>query len=79
MFALNLGLVWTALFFVLGLCWCGAILGRWRSDLADLRDCDAMHRIVILGIWLLTIPIGVFVVNVAITMVMGIVNGVRSL
>ena len=47
---------------VAGILWCAEVLRRWRKDLAELRSpSDAMARVVIVGLWLATLAIAVYV------------------
>lgn len=39
---------------VAGLVWCKVILGRWREDVAELKEPDWARRWVIIGLWALT-------------------------
>jgi hypothetical protein len=61
---LSFGLLWDAILLVLGCIWCGTMLGRWREDLARLRESeDRDEKMVIVGMWVATAVILVLVVN----------------
>ena len=63
---LSFGLLINAILFALGAGWCYAVSKRWRSDLEELREVkDIVRKVVILGIWAVTIVIAVLVVNFA--------------
>ena len=63
---LSFGLLINAILFALGAGWCYAVFKRWRSDLEELREVkDIVRKVVILGIWAVTIVIAVLVVNFA--------------
>ena len=77
---LNFGLVVDAVLFSLGVYWCYIVLGRWLSDLEELREVkDGYRRAGVLFIWAVTIVIAIFVVNFAVAVVTNIVNGIKSL
>ena len=51
----SFGTVIDAILFVVGGYWCYAMLGRWRSDLEELRDVnDNAGRAAIIGLWAVT-------------------------
>jgi hypothetical protein len=59
---LSFGFLWRVGLLILGLWWCKEILGRFRDDLAELKDPDATRRGIIVGLWAVTAVImGVFV------------------
>ena len=76
----SFGTVIDAILFVVGGYWCYAMLGRWRSDLEELRTVDDITgRAVIIGLWALTAVIALFVINFAVGLVTGIISGIRGL
>ncbi len=53
-----------ALLLVAGLWWCKQILGRWRDDVAELKESqDILAKGVIVFFWLLTLAIIVLIVK----------------
>ena len=55
---LTYGLVFKAILLVLGLWWCKDVLGRLRSDIAELKESDdSAHKGVIVFYWILTVGI----------------------
>ncbi len=76
----SFGLLINAVLLALGLYWCYEVLGRWRSDLEELREVDDKYRkAAILGIWAATVVIAGLVINFAVGVIAGIVAGIRSL
>ncbi len=76
---LDFGMLFNAVLFAVGVYWCYEMFGRWRSDLADLRDLDdSLQKLVILGLWLVTLVIAAFVANFAVALIIPIVQGIRS-
>ena len=76
---IDFGLVIDAVLFAVGAYWCYEMFGRWRSDLADLRDLDDnLQKVVIIGLWLITFVIAALVVNCAFGVIANITEGVRS-
>ncbi len=68
-----------AVLFAFGVYWCYQMFGRWRSDLADLRDLDDnLQKLVIIGLWLITFVIAALVVNFTFGVIADIIEGVRS-
>lgn len=65
MFVMYVGpgaLLWVALL-VLGVIWCKEVIGRWRSDVEELRGCeDKVRKAVIVGIWAVTLLIALMVI-----------------
>lgn len=76
----NLGIILNAVLFALGAYWCYEMVGRWHSDLDELRtNPDNLARATIIGMWLLTAAIGLFVVNFAWGLAANIFFGVKGL
>ena len=76
---LDFGLLLNAVLLALGVVWCYQVFGRWRTDLADLRDLDDdLQKAVIIGLWLITFVIAALVVNFAFGVIASIIGGVRS-
>ena len=79
MMLLDFGLLINAVLLALGAFWCYQMFGRWRSDLADLRDLDdTLQKAVIIGLWLITFVIAVLLVNFAVGLITNITEGIRS-
>ena len=51
---LSYGLLWRMGLLIAGVWWCKEILGRFRDDVAELKDPDATRRGVIIGLWAAT-------------------------
>ena len=76
----SFGTVIDAILVVVGGYWCYVMLGRWRSDLEELREVnDNAGRAAIIGLWAVTAVIAFFVINFAVSFVANIISGVRSL
>ncbi len=76
---LDFGLLINAGLLALGVFWCHQMFGRWRSDLADLRDLDdKLQKVVIIGLWIITFVIAAGLVNFAVGLVTNIIEGIRS-
>ncbi len=76
---LDFGLLINAVLLALGSFWCYQMFGRWRSDLADLRDLDdKLQKAVIIGFWLITFVIAALLVNFAVGLIANIIEGIRS-
>ncbi len=76
----DFGIVIDAILLALGVYWCYVMLGRWRSDLEELRTVDDnIGRAVIIGLWALTAVIAFFVINFAVGLVANIISGIRGL
>ncbi len=76
---LNFGVLLDALLLAIGAYWCYEMFGRWRSDLADLRELDDnLQKAVIIGLWLITFVVAALVVNFAVGVVAGVIEFVRS-
>ena len=74
------GLVVQAILFALGMYWCYEVFGRWRSDLEIVRETDdTTRRLVVVGMWVLTLGIAILVVYFAISIITRIVSGVIQL
>ena len=74
----DFGLLINLVLLILGAIWCYQMFGRWRSDLADLRDLDdKFQRAVIIGLWLITFVILALLVNFAVGLIANIVEGIR--
>ena len=76
---LDFGMLFNVVLFAGGVYWCYEMFGRWRSDLADLRNLDdSLQKLVIVGLWLVTLVIAAFVANFAVALMIPIVQGIRS-
>ncbi len=74
------GLLINAILFALGAGWCYAVFKRWRSDLEELREVkDIVRKVVILGIWAVTVVIAILVVNFAGGVIGKIASGIGGL
>jgi hypothetical protein len=77
---LSFGLIVNAILLAGGIYWCYEIFGRWRSDVAELREGDdKTTKGVIIGFWMVTVVVAVLVFNFAWGVVAGIISGIRSL
>lgn len=64
---------------VLGVFWCKEVIGRWRSDMEELRTSeDKVRKAVIIGIWVVTFFIAMYVVSVAAALIWQGVLGIYS-
>lgn len=73
-------MIFNAILFAVGVYWCYEVIGRWRSDLDELRTVDdKLRRAVIVGFWILTAAIAVLVVTSALRVIFTIVGGIRKL
>jgi hypothetical protein len=69
-----------AALFAAGVYWCYEMLGRWRSDLDELRTGkDNMGKAVIVGLWVLTAVIAAFVSWFAVGLISSIFSGINGL
>ena len=76
---LDFGLLINAVLLALGAFWCYEMFGRWRSDLADLRDLDdTLGRAVIIGLWIITFVIAALLVNFTVGLITNIIEGIRN-
>ena len=76
----SFGFIINATLFALGAYWCYEMLGRWRSDLDELRTVDDnMARAVIIGLWAITAVIAFFVINAAVGLIASTTSGIRGL
>jgi len=70
---LSFGVVGSAVFLVLGACWCWEMFRRWRRDLDEFRSSShSSDRIAIAALWAATALILVFWIG----SVVGILEGV---
>ena len=77
---LDFGLLINAVLLAFGMYWCYEVIGRWRSDLEELREVDDnLRKAVIVGIWAVTIVIASLVINFAIGLLTNIITGIRGL
>ena len=77
---LSFGLLFNAILLALGVVWCYHVIKRWRSDLEELREVeDTTRRLVIVGMWAVTVVIAVLVVNFAVGLIMAIVSALGDL
>ena len=61
---LSFGVVTQAVLLVLAIVWCHQMLGRWRSDLQELRSrADSNEKGVIVILWSVTACVLVFAVS----------------
>jgi len=70
-----------AIVLVAGIIWCCEVIGRWRSDVEELRtfENDDARRVVIVGIWVVTAAVAITVAGIAVSLIVDIVSGVRGL
>lgn len=72
----DFGTIITALLLVFGLLWCKEIVGRWRDDVDELRSANKTRQIVTVGIWLITVGIIFWIVDLVWTLIKHIINAV---
>lgn len=72
----DFGMVISAFLFVFGLLWCKEIVGRWRDDVDELRSGSRIRQIVTVGIWLITVGIIFWIVDLVWTLIKNIINAV---
>ena len=64
-----------AMVFVMGLVWCWEIFGRFRSDVARLKESSsATEKIVIVFFWVLTVGVLALMIRFSIHIVASIVK-----
>ncbi len=69
-----------ALLFALGVYWCYEVIGRWQEDLIEFREVeDKIRKVVIVGIWVVTVIIAIFLVRFTYGLISRIIPGIRSL
>ena len=64
---------------IFGFIWCKEVIGRFRSDLTDLKETDdAGHKGVIVFFWLVTVIIMILMAIFAWYLVGNIIEAIRS-
>lgn len=64
---------------VLGVFWCKEVIGRWRSDVEELRASeDKVRKAVIIGIWVVTFFIAMYIVSIAAALIWRILLGIHG-
>ena len=77
---INFGMIINAVLLALGIYWCYEMLGRWRSDLDELRTVDDnMARAVIIGLWAITAVIAFFAINSALGWIASAASAIKGL
>jgi len=55
-----LGVFAIAAVYILGVWWCYEVIGRFRDDVQEIRECnEAVRTLVIVGIWGVTVIIAI--------------------
>ncbi|MGC8559636.1 MAG: hypothetical protein ACP5O1_03055 [Phycisphaerae bacterium] len=75
------GMLFEGILFILALWWLKEMLGRVREDWIEVRnpETELIPRLVLIGLWLLTALVALFVLSVAIMIITGIVSGLKSM
>lgn len=69
-----------ALLFTLGVYWCYKVIARLRDDLEELRGAEEkIRKVVIVGVWVVTVVIAILVINFAVGAIGGIVSNINGL
>ena len=69
-----------ALLFALGVYWCYKIIARLRGDLEELRGAEEkIRKVVIVGVWVVTVVIVILLVKYAIPVIGRIVSNINGL
>lgn len=64
---LDFGIVLNAILVVVGIVWCREMFGRWRRDLAELRNPkDPADRQALVFLWVVTAVIVLLLLNFAV-------------
>lgn len=64
---LNFGVVINAILVAVGILWCREMLGRWRRDLAEIRNPkDPADRQALVFLWVVTAVIVLLLLNFAV-------------
>ena len=77
----SFGMLFAAILLVFALWWLKEMLGRWRSDLEELRDpqTEWIPRLCLIGLWLVTFVIAIAVFSFIISIVIMAMTGLRAL
>ena len=75
------GLLFVSLLLIGALWWVKEMFGRWRADLAELRDpqTEWIPRLCLIGLWLVTLVIAFFAIGFVLIVMLAIISGLRSL
>lgn len=69
-----------ALLFGLGVYWCYKVIARLRDDFEELWEVeDKTRKVVIVGVWAVTVVIAIFVTNFAVGVIGRIVSSISGL
>jgi hypothetical protein len=75
-----LGVFAIAAVYVLGLWWCYEVICRFRDDVQEIRQCDeTVRRVVIVGIWAVTVLIAIPLVLYGYVVVVRLVSSAGAL
>jgi hypothetical protein len=74
-------MLFAAILLVFALWWLKEMLGRWRSDLEELRDpqTEWIPRLCLIGLWLVTLVIAIAAFSFIISIVIMAMAGLRAL
>ncbi len=77
----SFGMLFAAILLVFALWWLKEMLGRWRSDLEELRDpqTEWIPRLCLIGLWLVTLVIAIAAFSFIISIVIMAMAGLRAL
>ena len=77
----SFGVLFAAILLVFALWWLKEMLGRWRSDLEELRDpqTEWIPRLCLIGLWLVTFVIAIAAFSFIISIVIMAMAGLRAL
>lgn len=77
----SFGMLFASILLVFALWWLKEMLGRWRSDLEELRDpqTEWIPRLCLIGLWLVTFVIAIAAFSFIISIVIMAMAGLRAL
>ncbi len=77
----SFGMLFASILLVFALWWLKEMLGRWRSDLEELRDpqTEWIPRLCLIGLWLVTLVIAIAAFSFIISIVIMAMAGLRAL
>ena len=73
------GMVLRVLLLVIGVLWCRDVFGRFRSDVAVIRESDDRgHKAVVIFWWILTAGVVLLMLSFAWNLLGNVIEGFRS-